>query len=186
MRDKARKLYVPLFSSFNLFTLVMCTPPPYFLNLNHLNTAFCGAPKCTLRKVDYKHQESYEMFCWRIMEWISWSDRVRNEEVLATVKGERNALDTVTWRKDYRTGHTLRWNCLLKHVIEGKIEGKIEVMGRAGRRRKLLLDDLTEKRGYWKLKEKALDHTYWRTDFGRSYEPVVRQAKERTRLIPMK
>jgi hypothetical protein len=48
-------------------------------------------------------------------------------------------------------------NCLLKHVIEGKIEGRIEVMGRRGRRRKQLLDDLKEKRGYWKFKEEALD-----------------------------
>jgi hypothetical protein len=31
-------------------------------------------------------------------------------------------------------GHTLRRNCLLKHVIEGKLEGRIEVTGRRGRR----------------------------------------------------
>jgi hypothetical protein len=46
----------------------------------------------------------------------------------------------------------LRRNCLVKHVIEGKIEGK----GRRGRRCKKLLCDLKEKRGYWKLKKKAL------------------------------
>jgi hypothetical protein len=50
----------------------------------------------------------------------------------------------------------LRTNCLLKHVTEGKIEGKIEVMGRTGRRRKQLLDILKVKRGCWKLKAKAL------------------------------
>jgi hypothetical protein len=48
-------------------------------------------------------------------------------------------------------------NCLLKHLIDTKIEGNIEVMGRRGRRHKQLLDDLEEKRGYWKLKEDALD-----------------------------
>jgi hypothetical protein len=42
----------------------------------------------------------------------------------------------------------LRRNCLLKHFIEGKIEGRIEVKGRRGRRRKQLLDDLRETRGY--------------------------------------
>jgi hypothetical protein len=42
--------------------------------------------------------------------------------------------------------------CLLKHVIEGKIEGRIEVTGRRERRSKQLLDDLKEERGYWKLK----------------------------------
>ena len=43
-------------------------------------------------------------------------------------------------------------NCLLKHVIGRKIEGRIEVTGRRERRRKKLLDDLKEKRGNSKLK----------------------------------
>jgi len=46
--------------------------------------------------------------------------------------------------------------------------------GRRGRRRKRLLDDLTEERGYWKLKEEALGRNVWRTYFGRGYGPVVR------------
>jgi hypothetical protein len=40
------------------------------------------------------------------------------------------------------------WNCILKHVIEEKIEGKIERTGRRGRRLKQLLIDLNEKTGY--------------------------------------
>jgi hypothetical protein len=59
-------------------------------------------------------------------------------------------------------------------VIEGKLEGRIEMTGRRGRRRKKLLDDLKEKRRYWKLKQEVLDSTVWRTSFGRVYEPVVR------------
>ena len=47
--------------------------------------------------------------------------------------------------------------------------------GRQGRKSKLLLDDLEEKRGYWKLKEEELDRTEWGTDFGMGYGPVVRQ-----------
>jgi hypothetical protein len=53
----------------------------------------------------------------------------------------------------------LRRNCLLKHGVEGKIEGWIEVIGRLGRRRKQILDVLEETRGCWKLKEEALDRT---------------------------
>jgi hypothetical protein len=63
-------------------------------------------------------------------------------------------------------------------VIEGKLEGRIEMMGRRGRRRKQLLDGLKEKRRYWKFKEEVLDHTLWRTRFGRGYGPVVRQTAE--------
>jgi hypothetical protein len=47
-------------------------------------------------------------------------------------------------------------------------------MGRRGRRRKQLVDDLTEKTRHCKLKDKALDPTLWRTRFGRGYGPVVR------------
>ena len=53
-------------------------------------------------------------------------------------------------------GHNLRRNCLLKQVIEGKIKGQIEVTRRQGRRRKKLLDDLEDRRGYFELKEEAL------------------------------
>jgi hypothetical protein len=71
-------------------------------------------------------------------------------------------------------GHILRTSCLLQQVIEGKIKGGIEVTGRR-RRRKKLLDDLKERRGYSHLKEKALDRTMWRAGFGRGVGPVVRQ-----------
>jgi hypothetical protein len=50
----------------------------------------------------------------------------------------------------------LRKNCLLQHVIEGKIEGKIEVKERRERRCEELLDKVKESRGYWKLKRKHL------------------------------
>jgi len=60
----------------------------------------------------------------------------------------------------------LRRNCLLKQVIEGKVEGRIEVTGRLGRRRMQILGDVKEKKGYWKLKEEALDRSMWRTGFG--------------------
>ena len=46
--------------------------------------------------------------------------------------------------------------------MEGKVEGRIEVTGRRGRRRKQLLEVFKEKRGYWNLKEEALDRTVWR------------------------
>ena len=91
---------------------------------------------------------------------------MKNEEVLHTAKKERNTLHTIKM-KDNWSGHILHRICLLKHVTEGKIEGRIEVTGRRGRRRKQLLNDLKEARRYWKLKEEAQDCTPWRTQFGR-------------------
>jgi hypothetical protein len=46
----------------------------------------------TLQKVDQKNLESFEMWCWKRMEKISWTDRVRNEEVLHGVKENRYIL----------------------------------------------------------------------------------------------
>jgi hypothetical protein len=100
---------------------------------------------------------------------------VRNEEVLLRVQEQRNILHEIRKRKANWIGHILRINCLLQRVIEGKIQGGIEVIGRRGRRRRKLLDDLKERRGYSHLKEEALDRTMWRARFGKGFEPVVRQ-----------
>jgi hypothetical protein len=67
------------------------------------------------------------------------------------------------------------YTCLLQRVTEGKIQGGIEVTGRQKRRRRNLLDDLKERKGYAYLKEEALDRTMWRVRFGRGFGCVVRQ-----------
>ena len=109
------------------------------------------------------------------MEKISWTDHVRNEDVLLTVKEQRNILHEISKGKANWTGHIFRRNCLLQRVIEGKIQEGIEVTARQGRRRRKLLVGLKERRGYSHLKEEALDRTMWRARFGRSFGPVVRQ-----------
>jgi len=54
--------------------------------------ALYGAETWTLRAVDQKHLESFEMWCWR-------TDHVRNEEVLIRVKEERTILHEISKRK---------------------------------------------------------------------------------------
>ena len=39
------------------------------------------------------------MWCWRRMEKISWTDHVRNEEVLLRVNEQRNTLHEIRKRK---------------------------------------------------------------------------------------
>ena len=108
-----------------------------------------------------------------IYMYISWTDHVRNEEVLLIVNDQRNILREIRKRKANWIGHILRRNCLLQQVIEGKIKGQIEMTRRRGRRRKKLLDDLKDRRGYCQLKGEALDRSMWRNRFGRSFGPVV-------------
>ena len=93
--------------------------------------------------------------------------------MLLRVNEQRNILHEISKRKANWIGHILRRNCLLQHVIEGEIKGQIEVTRRRGRRRKKLLDDLKDRRGYCQLKEEALDRTMWRNRFVRGFGPVV-------------
>jgi len=90
------------------------------------------------------------MWCWRRTEKIRWTDRVkeRKKEILHRVKEERNTARKIKRRKANWIGHIWLRNCILKHFIEGKIEGRIEGTGRRGRRRKHLLDDLKVKIEY--------------------------------------
>jgi hypothetical protein len=118
------------------------------------------------------------MWCGRRMEKISWTDHVRFEEVLLRVNKQRNILHKIRKRKANWIGHILRRNCFLQQVIEGKINGEMEVTRRRGRRRKKLLDDLKDRRGYSHLKEEALDRTMWRNRFGRGFGSVVIQNTE--------
>ena len=95
---------------------------------------------------------------------------MRNE-VLLRVKEQRNILHEISKRKANWVGHILRRNCILKKVTEVKIE----VTERRERRRRKLLDDLKERRGYSHLKEEALVRTMCRACVGRGFGPVVRQ-----------
>jgi hypothetical protein len=70
------------------------------------STALYSAEMRTLRKIDQKYLESFEMWCWRRMEKISWTYHVRNE-VLQTVKEERNILQTIKRRNANWIGHIL-------------------------------------------------------------------------------
>ncbi|GFG38790.1 hypothetical protein Cfor_02802 [Coptotermes formosanus] len=80
--------------------------------------------------------------------------------------------ETLTlWKVDWKYLERLEMrNCLLKHIIEGKVAW----LGRAGGRCKQLLHDLKETERYWNLKEEALNRTAWRACFRRAYGPVTR------------
>jgi hypothetical protein len=89
-----------------------------------LSIALFGAETWTLWKVYQKYLESFEMWCGRKIE-ISWTDLVRNEEKLQTVKEESNIQQKIKRRTNW-TGHIMRTNCLTKHIIEGKIKERFK------------------------------------------------------------
>jgi hypothetical protein len=85
------------------------------------------------------------------MKKVSWTDGVRDEEVLHRVKENMN--------KGYLICHSLFRNCLLEHVNEEKIEVRIKMTRRRETRRKQLVEDLKEMRRHWNLKEETLQRT---------------------------
>jgi hypothetical protein len=91
------------------------------------NTPVYGVDTWALRAVDHKNLERFEMWCWRRMVKISWTDQVRNQEVLLRVKEQRNILHEISKRDSHWIGHILRRNCLLRQAVEGKIKAEIEV-----------------------------------------------------------
>jgi hypothetical protein len=120
-------------------------------------------------KNNQKYLESFEMWCWRRTEKISWTDLWKKMKYYR-VKEETNTLHTIKQRKANWLDHILHHNCFVLHLNEWKIEGT-----RRGRRRKWLLDDHKENRRYWNFKKEALDLTLWQTHFGRGNGPVARQ-----------
>ena len=103
---------------------------------------------------------------------------MRNEEVLLRVKGQRNILHEIRkWKANWIVhglftfcAETALYNGLLKERYKGDRSDR-----KKGRRRRKLLDDFKESRGYSHLKEEAVDRTMWRARFGRGFGPVVRQ-----------
>ena len=80
---------------------------------------------------------------WEKDEEDQWTGRVLIEEVLSGVKEEKSVVHTIKWRTAKWISNILRRNCLLEHVIEGKIEGTV----RRGRRCKQLLGHYKGTRG---------------------------------------
>ena len=61
----------------------------------HLEHSNFGVENWTLRKVFRNYLENFKSWCWRRLEKISWTDRVRYEEELHTAKEKRNIVHTI-------------------------------------------------------------------------------------------
>ena len=116
-----------------------------------------GSETWTLKTADVKRLESFEMWVWRRMEKISWTERVSNDEVLRIVGEERMLIKTCKERQKKWVGHILRHDGLLKDVIEGRLEGKRP----RGRKRIMMLDSIKGREPYQRMKERAQDRQGW-------------------------
>jgi len=110
------------------------------------------------RKEDIRRIEALEMWIWRRMERISWTEKITNEEVLRRVGEKRSMVETIVRRKKNWIGHIMRGDGLMKEVMEVKMEGK---RGR-GRKRIGMIDELMINDQYGDLKRRAEDRQGWR------------------------
>jgi len=121
------------------------------------SVATYAAETWTLREVDRKKIEAFEMWIWRRMEKIIWRDKITNDDVLKRVNEERSLLKEIWQRKHRWIGHVLRHDSFLRGIFEGRMLGKWT----RGRRRTQLLHDLIVNSDYV-----AAERTMWRYSRG--------------------
>jgi hypothetical protein len=125
------------------------------------SVALYGCETWTLNVAERRSLEAFEMWCWRKMERISYTERKTNEEVLALVSETRTLLGNIKKRRWSTIGHALRHEAELHTIIEGMIEGKRG----AGRPRTSYMGQLIQDAGttsFEQLKRMANDRMEWR------------------------
>lgn len=119
-----------------------------------------GCETWALRKQDIQRLEAAEMWIWRRMLKISWTEKKSNEWVLKEIHETRKLITNIEKRKAKFVGHTLRHNEFLTTILEGKVLGK---KGR-GRPRKAHLDSMIhglQFKQYADLKRSASERQMW-------------------------
>ena len=85
-----------------------------------------GCETWTMRKKDEKRIEAAEMWFYRRLLRISWTERRTNESVLQELGIDKRLLPTVAQRKLKYVGHASRNKAtdLMKTVLQGKIQSQ--------------------------------------------------------------
>jgi len=93
----------------------------YFFSLE---CGFCTIRTWTMSSAAVKRNKAFEMWLWRKMEKISWTEKVSNSDVLKRVEEVRCIISTIKQRKCRWLGHVLRHDMLLRDILEGRMTGK--------------------------------------------------------------
>ena len=110
-------------------------------------------------KDESRRLEAFEMWIWKRMFKIKWTDKLTNEEVLDIAGETRSLLKTIKNRQQKWMGHILRHDNMLRDMIEGRVDGK---RLRGGQRRKML-NAIMDKDTYLQVtKNKAQNRDEWK------------------------
>ena len=99
-----------------------------------------GAKSWTLRQNEQRQLEAFEMWIWRRVERVKWTDKIRNVVVVERVGEGRTMLELIKKSKANWLGHWPRRNCLLKDALQGMVNGKR--VHRRRRRRNQMIDSI--------------------------------------------
>src|SRR3989442_13419997 len=83
-----------------------------------------GCETWTLLQDEINRLEALGVWLWRGLKKISWRDKIRNDEVFARVMEERCLIRKIRQRQKNWIEHVLRWEGLLRDVVEEKVKGK--------------------------------------------------------------
>ncbi|KAG1662190.1 Zinc finger protein 570 [Nymphon striatum] len=131
------------------------------------SVALYGSETWTIRVDERSKLEAFEMWVWRNILKIKWSDKISNEDVLKLVDEERAMMGTIHKRQRKWIGHILRSENMLRDVMEGHVMGRRQ----RGRQRIKMLDGMKDGKSYAELKEESQDRNTWRIlcDLSTSY-----------------
>jgi len=89
------------------------------------SVALYGCETRILNGTQQRTLESFEMWCWRRMQRVSWIEHRTNESILSEIDEGRKVIKTIRTRRWNMIGHIL-WheNELIYRIIEGKMKGK--------------------------------------------------------------
>jgi hypothetical protein len=83
-----------------------------------------GSEAWTMTAAEQKRLEAMEMWCYRRMMKIKWTDRITNVEVVRRVGEMKSIMNTLRRRRGKFIGHILRHSSILSTVLEREISGK--------------------------------------------------------------
>ena len=121
-----------------------------------------GCQTWTLKKAEEKKIEAAELWFYRRLLRVSWTERRTNESILQELGLYRTLLATINERKLKYVGHVLRDNKvqLMKTVLQGKIESQ----GKRGRPPASFISTLNQMSGMslHQVAQRSQDREHWR------------------------
>ena len=130
-----------------------------------------GCESWTIKKVERRRIDAFELWCWRRLLRVPWTARRSNQSILKKINPEHSLKGLMLKLKLQYFGHLMqRADSLEKTLTLGKIEGR-----RRGWQRMRWLDGITDLMdlSLSRLLELAQTHVHWVNDAIQPFYPLA-------------